>query len=40
MGINWDDATDDELRDAGMYRCGSCGQAVYPNGDPDWRHCG
>lgn len=34
----WQDASDEDLEDAGMWRCG-CGEAVYPNGDPDWRHC-
>ena len=35
---DWQDATDEELEDGGMWRC-TCGEAVYPNGDPAWRHC-
>lgn len=35
----FDDYSDEQLRDAGMYRCAACGVAVYPNGDPDWKHC-
>lgn len=35
---DYDTQTDEQLDDMGMYRCG-CGTAVYPNGDPDRRHC-
>lgn len=34
----FDQLTDDELFDAGMRRC-KCGAAVYPNGDPEQKHC-
>lgn len=34
----YDALPDEDLDDIGMYRC-KCGRAVYPNGDPDWRHC-
>lgn len=35
---DFDRLSDAELFDAGMYRC-KCGGAVYPNGDPDQKHC-
>lgn len=35
---SFSDLSDDELFDVGMRRC-ACGAAVYPNGDPDQKHC-
>lgn len=35
---DFDQYTEDDLLDIGMHRC-ACGSAVYPNGDPDWKHC-
>ncbi len=35
---HFDALSDEELNDAGMRRC-LCSVAVYPNGDPDQRHC-
>lgn len=34
----FDQLSDGELFDIGMRRC-ACGVAVYPNGDPDQKHC-
>lgn len=34
----YDNYTDEELDDVGMRRC-ACGYALYPDGDPDQKHC-